>query len=40
MVLGLLVIAVPARDKYETIDTEAFGTGTQMEQNIGITLNI
>jgi hypothetical protein len=42
MVLGLLVIAVPvlARDKYETIDAQAFGTGTQMGQNIGITLNI
>lgn len=29
-----------ARDKYETIDAQAFGTGTQMGQNIGITLNI
>jgi hypothetical protein len=42
MVAGLLVIAVPvsARDKYETIDAQAFGTGTQLGQNIGITLNI
>ena len=42
MVVGLLVIAVPvsAREKYETIDAQAFGTGTQMGQNIGITLNI
>jgi hypothetical protein len=40
MVLSLLVIAVPvlARDKYEAIDAQAFGTGTQMGQNIGITL--
>ncbi len=29
-----------ARDKYETIDAQAFGTGTQMGQNIGVTLNI
>jgi hypothetical protein len=29
-----------ARDKYETIEAQAFGTGTQMGQNIGITLNI
>ena len=42
MVVGLLVIAAPisAKDKYETIDAQAFGTGTQMGQNIGITLNI
>jgi hypothetical protein len=42
MVIGSLVIAVPvsARDKYETIDAQAFGTGSQMGQNIGITLNI
>lgn len=42
MVIGSLVIAVPvsARDKYETIDAQAFGTGAQMGQNIGITLNI
>src|SRR5271154_6263006 len=29
-----------ARDKYESIDAQAFGTGTQMGQNIGVTLNI
>jgi hypothetical protein len=29
-----------ARDKYETIEAQAFGTGTQMGRNIGITLNI
>lgn len=29
-----------ARDKNETIDATAFGTGTQMGQNIGVTLNI
>ncbi len=29
-----------ARDKYETIDAQAYGTGTQMGQNIGVTLNI
>jgi hypothetical protein len=42
MVVGFLVMAVPvsARDKYETIDAQAFGTGSQMGQNIGITLNI
>jgi hypothetical protein len=42
MIVGALIIAVPvsARDKYETIDAQAFGTGTQMGQNIGITLNI
>jgi hypothetical protein len=29
-----------ARDKDETIEAQAFGTGTQMGQNIGVTLNI
>jgi hypothetical protein len=29
-----------SRDKYETIDAQAFGTGTQLGQNIGVTLNI
>jgi hypothetical protein len=28
------------RDKYETIEAQAFGTGTQLGQNIGVTLNI
>ena len=42
MVAGLLAIVAPvsARDKYETIEAQAFGTGTQMGQNIGISLNI
>ena len=42
MVIVSLVIAIPvsARDKYETIDAQAFGTGAQMGQNIGITLNV
>jgi hypothetical protein len=29
-----------ARDKYETVEAQAFGTGTQMGQTIGVTLNI
>ncbi len=29
-----------ARDGYETIDATAFGTGTQLGANIGVTLNI
>jgi hypothetical protein len=29
-----------ARDRNETIDAQAFGTGTQLGQNIGVTLNI
>jgi len=43
ILLGLLVVASSAgfaRDKNETIDATAFGTGTQMGQNIGVTLNI
>jgi hypothetical protein len=38
----MLVGSRPAfsRDKNETIDAQAFGTGTQMGQNIGVTLNI
>ena len=32
--------SVLARDKYETIDAQAYGTGTQLGQNIGVTLNI
>ena len=43
MLAGLLTIGTLsgfARDKYETIDAHAFGTGTQMGQNIGVTLNI
>ena len=40
---GILMIGtLPgfARDKYETIDAQAFGTGTQLGLNIGVTLNI
>jgi hypothetical protein len=43
MLAGLLTIGALsgfAKDKYETIDAHAFGTGTQMGQNIGVTLNI
>lgn len=29
-----------SRDRNETIEAQAFGTGTQMGQNIGVTLNI
>jgi hypothetical protein len=44
--LSVLAIAlfatqpVSAREKYETIEAQAFGTGNQMGQNIGVTLNI
>ena len=41
--LGLLLAArSPAfsRDRYETIDATAMGTGTQMGGNVGVTLNI
>lgn len=43
MLLGLLMVAtLPgfARSKYETIDAQVFGTGTQLGQNIGVTLII
>ena len=43
LLAGLLICgssSVLARDKYETIDAQAFGTGTQLGQNIGVTLNI
>src|SRR5580693_2370144 len=43
LLIGLLLVAsLPgfARDNYETIDATAFGTGTQLGQNIGVTLNI
>ncbi len=42
-VMGLVMIAIIpgiARDKYETIDATAYGTSTQMGQNIGVTLII
>ena len=43
VVLGMVITAgttASARDKYETIDAQAFGTGTQLGANIGVTLNI
>ena len=41
-VLLILIVCstASAREKYETIDAQAFGTGTQLGQNIGVTLNI
>jgi hypothetical protein len=38
----MLLMAVPgfSRDKNETIDAQAFGTGTQLGRNIGVTLII
>lgn len=41
--LGLMLACsspVLARDRNETIDAQAFGSGTQMGENIGVTLNI
>src|SRR5271156_1324632 len=43
LLIGLLLaasLAGFARDKDETIDATAFGTGTQLGANIGVTLNI
>jgi hypothetical protein len=43
LLIGVLLVAsLPgfARDKDETIDATAFGTGTQLGRNIGVTLNI
>ena len=43
LVVGLLMagsIASFSKDKYETIDATAFGTGDQLGQTIGVTLNI
>src|SRR5580698_10472282 len=43
VVAGITLLAThpgSARDKYETLEAQAFGTGTQMGQNIGVTLNI
>jgi hypothetical protein len=43
ILLGLFVITSVSsfsRDKYETIEATAFGTGSQLGQNIGVTLNI
>ena len=43
LVIVLLSIATPsgfAREKYETIDAQAFGTSTQLGRNVGITVII
>jgi hypothetical protein len=43
LLIGLLLVATlpsMARDKDETIEATAFGTGTQMGQNFGVTLII
>jgi hypothetical protein len=43
LVCGVLMggsIASFSKEKYETIDATAFGTGDQLGQNIGVTLNI
>jgi hypothetical protein len=43
VVAGLVILTThigSARDKSETIEAQAFGTGTQMGQNIGVSLNI
>jgi hypothetical protein len=43
VVAGIALLATRpgvARDKYETLEAQAFATGTQLGQNIGITLNI
>jgi hypothetical protein len=43
VVVGIALLAAHpglARDKYETIEAQAFATGTQLGQNIGVTLNI
>ena len=43
LVLGVVMSgSLPgfSRDKDETIDATAFGTGTQLGQNVGVTLNI
>ncbi len=41
--IGIALLATHpsfARDKYETIEAQAYATGTQLGQNIGVTLNI
>src|SRR5580704_5044917 len=43
LVLSLVMVAAHpglARDKYETLEAQAWGTGTQMGASIGVTLNI
>jgi hypothetical protein len=39
-ILTMSMSPVSARSKYETIDAQVFGTGTQLGQNIGVTLII
>jgi hypothetical protein len=43
LVLGMVLLPihrVNAGPKYETIEAQAFGTGTQLGQNVGVSLNI
>jgi hypothetical protein len=43
LVFSIVILGAPpgfARDKYETIEAQAWGTGTQMGASIGVTLNI
>jgi hypothetical protein len=43
LLIGLWMVSSQvgfARDKYETIDAQAYGTGTQLGATIGVTLNI
>ena len=43
LLAGLLTLGIGSafsRDKYEAIEAQAFGTGTQLGQYIGVTLNI
>jgi hypothetical protein len=43
LLVGLLTVGLStafSRDKNETIEAQAFGSGTQLGQNIGVTLNI
>jgi hypothetical protein len=42
VVIGIVLLAIHPgyAGKYETLEAQAFGTGTQMGQNIGVTLNI
>jgi len=42
VVVGIVLLAIHPgyAGKYETLEAQAFGTGTQLGQNIGVTLNI
>jgi hypothetical protein len=43
LVSGIVLLAVHsgfARDKYETIEAQAWGTGTQLGRSVGVSLNI